>query len=134
MSWQDILKQNLQPFIDSVLAPEFKKMQRQVRVNVITDSQKYAVLQGSDYAQQKGIRLQGDSPEAQQLQSLTYRPVEVGTFTSKVPPYQFMRPIKVTAQKGMAFPEYGFINYIFKLKNDPRPQEPQQITQYVRRG
>jgi len=130
MSWQDILKQNLQPFIDSVLAPEFKKMQRQVRVNVITDSQKYAVLQGSDYAQQKGIRLQGDSPEAQQLQSLTYRPVEVGTLQLQ----KFMRPIKVTGEKGMAFPQYGFINYIFKLKNDPRPQEPQQITQYVRRG
>ena len=130
MSWQDILKQNLQPFIDSVLAPEFKKMQRQVRVNVITDSEKYSVLQGSDYAQQKGIRLQGDSPEAQQLQSLTYRPVEVGTFTSK----QFMRPIKVTGEKGKEFPDYGFINYIFKLKNDPRHQEPQQITQYVRRG
>tara|TARA_R100001086_G_scaffold245862_1_gene177342 strand:- start:47 stop:430 length:384 start_codon:yes stop_codon:yes gene_type:complete len=127
MSWQDILKQNLQPFIDSVLAPKFKRLQKIVRVIVITDQQKYSQQKrGGQYVT---IELQEGSPEAQQLQSLTNRPVEVGTFARDM-----QQPQKVTGKKGREFPENGFKVYIFELEMPRRPQEPQQITQYVRRG
>ena len=136
MTWKDILKQNLQPFIDSVLAPKFK-MEKNVRVIVITNQQKFDLFYYLDtknpYSRQKiggaqSIKLQESSPEAQQLQSLTNRPVEVGTFARKM-----QQPQKVTGQKGREEPEYGFKVYIFKLEMPRQAQEPQQITQYVRR-
>lgn len=123
MTWKDILKQNLQSVIDSKLAPELA-FGGVLTVIVITDPQKYnnynlgpSLIGGS----KNKVVLKESSSEAQQMESLTNRPVEVGTYNGIRNRKNQRRDIignKVIGQFDKSYPKGGFKTYKFEVKGD----------------